>query len=186
LIINKEPIKGQMGQLPKASRAMRKFIIILLIIVASVVTIEGLFLLSLKIRFWQQRYRECDPGIILPSLERAFGVNFPEVKIKAAKAHLFDGQESDLYLLKFASEPEEVEQLIDSLDKNEKITVFCEPPDKDSDVPIQDLIPKRDWLPRRPMTQGKMYYIKGLKIDMTIYIDTTNENKYTVYVKGDY
>ncbi|MHC4362742.1 MAG: hypothetical protein ACYSTZ_07940, partial [Planctomycetota bacterium] len=79
-----------MSQFPK--RIMRSLVILLLVVVGVGLLSMGALYLSFQIRFYQHRYVECDPEVLLSDLEKVFAFEFPSDvrEVKAAKTSTTD------------------------------------------------------------------------------------------------
>lgn len=143
----------------------------------------GAVYLSFQIGFYQHRYVECDPEVLLSDLEKVFAFEFPSDvrEVKAAKTSTTD-RIMVLFMVKFAAQPAAIDEFLASFPK-EPLEVMLEPYDIESDGRSRHTFPT----PRlflKPIQQGKRgYYSPGFgRID--IYIDTTDKNCSVVYMDG--
>ena len=145
----------------------------------------GLSWLSFQMRFWQERYIECNPESLLQKLEKKFGIDFPVgiKQIKTAKT-LIINEESVRFIVKFAADPNTVDRFLASFPK-EALGVDLEPYAVEFDGRCSITSPLPRWF-KEPIRQGKWGYYGFGYGDQHIYIDTTNRKSFIVYVYGSY
>lgn len=172
-------------------RKLIKLIIELLAIVLLVIGIVygyqvGRWYLGYRMRDYHYRYVECGPQEMLVDLGRVFHVDFPQdIKhVKAAKS-VPDEHGDVLFIVKFIAEPNAVDRFLKSF------------PEKPLKIELEPYEPEFDrrrspgyWPPpkwfTKPIRQGKKgaYILADGKKD--IYIDTTDEKGFVVYITGWY
>ena len=148
----------------------------------------GLCYLGFEVRLWQERYVECHPAELLPYLEKGCSLEFPsDVKeLKTAKTPVIEDVVD--FLLKFATEPNAVNRFLESFPEGiakEMLHETARSYKKEKDTRSSHVggVPK--WF-RSPIQQGSIARYHGSHLRMTIYVDTTNEEVYVVYIDGFY
>ncbi|MHC4737184.1 MAG: YgaP family membrane protein [Planctomycetota bacterium] len=140
---------------------------------------------GLLIRFESSRrgkYTECDPNSMITRLERMLKVDFPEGirEAKAAKTRSYSWNDIS-FLLKFAAEPNATYSFFKSFPENIHFESYERMKDRRAEYQ-----PK--WF-RNPISQGKFSSggPYGPKRNLySIYIDTSNEKIFIVYLEGVY
>ncbi len=136
-------------------------------------------------RDYQTRHVECDPGELLPVLEKLFDVNFPQGlrDVKAAKSlEPFDGV--IFFIVKFTADPDTVNGFFKTFPKKIRFTPY--------DAEYDGRIRSGTWPPpawfTKPIQKGMKarHYIGHLHGSTVIYIDSTDEQNYVVYLHGSY
>lgn len=132
---------------------------------------------------YQERYVGCDPKKLLPNLESLFHISFPRevIEVKAAKTAIaIEGVIP--FLVKFRAQPNVVDRFWRSF-TDEGLPIFWE-----SYEPEIDIRGSHSWRPPRwftkPIRQGKVGMYKSGKGTIMIYVDTTDEKNFVVYLKG--
>jgi len=159
-----------------------------IIIVASgfcLIYIVAAYLLPLigyyKARAYNSRPVECTPQDLIPDLEEMFNIDFPKdiKEVKTAKTMPLDG--AIFFIVKFITEPEIVDTFVQSFSRGIGWGSY----DPEWDMRSVDISHAPDWF-TETITQGKMgdYRLAGPK--MSIYIDTSVETNFVVYLHGFY
>jgi hypothetical protein len=130
---------------------------------------------------YMSRPVECTPEDLMPSLENIFNIDFPKdiKEVKTAKTIPLDG--ATFFIVKFIAEPE----IVDTFVKSFSIGIGWGSYDPEWDMRSVDISNAPDWF-TETITQGKMgdYWLAGPK--MSIYIDTSVETNFVVYLHGFY
>ncbi|MHC4111520.1 MAG: hypothetical protein ACYSUY_10610 [Planctomycetota bacterium] len=145
-------------------------------------------LVGILIRFEARReniYIECDPIKMIVHLEKIFKIDFPE-EIKGAKASKTRGCSWDRwseFMLKLDAEPNDVNTFLGSFPEK----IHFKPYERKKDFRGgPGIIPA--WF-KEPIQQGK-YSLESLrgprKVIHNIYVDTTDEKNFVVYIEGSY
>lgn len=136
----------------------------------------------------EDQYTECDAKEMVARLERIFQINFPE-EIKEAKAAKTPGSSWDRwnkFILKFAAEPDAVDRFLESFPEKIHFKPYEYRKDMRGELGMPPIPP---WF-REPIQQGKCN-LEGQRrprrslLDW-IYIDTSNEKQFVVYLEGRY
>lgn len=172
---------GTMSQLPK--RTMRFLVILLLAVVGAGSLLIGAVYLGFQIGFYQHRYVECDPEVLLSDLEKVFAFEFPSDvrEVKAAKTSTTD-RIIALFMVKFAAQPAAIDEFLASFPK-EPLEVMLEPYDIESDGRSRHTFPTPRWF-LKPIQQGKRGFCHRGFGRIVIYIDTTDKKCSVVYMDG--
>jgi hypothetical protein len=140
-------------------------------------------------------YTEYNPDKMVTYLERRYDINFPEAptKIKAARSGKWGGYSS--FLLKFTAKPSDVEKFLSTAVGS---SLHNYDPQRNPKYHSFQTVP--EWW-KEPIEKGKRgkIYVKNTFIEdvktpvesdiessIRIYIDTSNEKKYVVYLRGAY
>ena len=126
---------------------------------------------------------ECSPNDLIPDLEKTFDINFPKVikEIKTAKTLGSWDSNTIHFIVKFCAEPDIVDTFVKSFPRGIGWGSY----DPEWDMRSVDISHAPDWF-TETITQGKMgdYWLAGPK--MSIYIDTSVETNFVVYLHGFY
>jgi hypothetical protein len=138
----------------------------------------------------QNKYTECDPKEMVAHLEKIFEVHFPE-EIKESKAARTRGswwEEDVTFMVKFAAEPNFVDRFLESFPEK----IHFQPYQYKEDLRgFTDIPSSQSWF-TNPIQQGKSSMgglgesIKNIHWIYHIYIDTTDERNFVVYIEGIY
>ena len=152
-----------------------------------IVGVSFIFFFSLPF-FVGDIYIECAPERIMTYLEKTFVIDFPECirEVKAAKTlGSWDGAVG--FMIKFVADPNTVDRFLKSFQEDVELYPYTREND------IRDILkPMHSWS-MVPIKQGKSA-IPGLfsrdygkaGSDLYVYIDTTNQESFVVYVHGGY
>jgi hypothetical protein len=132
-------------------------------------------------------YFECNPERMVSHLEKTFVIDFPEDITKVRTAKSFGWDDSIGFMVKFVAEPNSVDRFLKSFPKEGNLSQYRVEDD------IRDT---RTYVPKwfsEPIIQGKEAspslvsrdYGKAGS-DLSVYIDTTNEKGFVVYIHGGY
>jgi len=173
-------------------RKRRKQIIVAIAIVLgclSILVVAGvalMFLLGLPF-YLTGVYFECNPERMVSHLEKTFVMDFPEgiTEVRAAKS--FGWDDSIGFMVKFADDPNSVDRFLKSFPKEVSLYQYRRE---------GDIRNSRTYTPKwfsQPITQGKEAspilrsrdYGKASS-HLSVYIDTTNEKSFVVYIHGGY
>jgi len=132
-------------------------------------------------------YFECNPERMVCHLEKTFIIDFPEdiTEVRTAKSYGWD--DSIGFMVKFIAEPNSVERFLKSFPKEVSLYQYRV---EDDTRDARTYVPK--WF-SEAITQGKeaspsfrsREYGKAGS-DLSVYIDTTNEKRFVVYIHGGY
>ena len=145
----------------------------------------GLFYLSSLVEEYQNRYIECTPEKVLPVVERAFYIDFPEGIRQVRTAKRKSGRIPIDFIIKFAGDPKTIERFLKSFPEEVKFELYSEELDQRISC-MKWFMPK--WF-RDPIKAGKIKtnILVGPKKNLQqIYIDTTNKDNFAVYIQGFY
>lgn len=165
-------------------RKIVKYILIVSLIIFLFFLVDILVFLSFGLRIYQGRYRECDPNELIPVVHKVFGIDFPQNirDVKAAKTPVQD--RSVLFILKFTSEPNDINNLVNS-DMIALGPQICEKRCNFSDLWWF----RPSWM-SKGISQGIKYIIRSLPEEISasgdLCIDTTDKNNFVVYIVGLY
>ena len=160
------------------------------IIIVIVLALTGIYKLNLLLHESDQ-YRDCNPEKMLSYLEKTYGIDFPEdIKdVKAAKGAYGWGGESS-FIIKFAAKPDVFKKFLKSVPGNR---YKLEPYSPLQDKRLRLLAPYVPQWYKEPITKGnmchikvEMAHIKNVDFLITIYIDTSAETTFIVYMWGTY
>jgi len=174
-------------------RKRRKQIIVAIAIVLgslSILVVAGLVLiLFLDLPFYLTNgYIEREPERMVSHLEKTFVIDFPERirELKTAKTPVsWDGAVG--FMVKFAADPNTVDRFLKSFQQEVNLHPYTREDDS------RDILkPAPKWF-SEPIKQGKEArpsfrsrdYGKAGS-DLSVYIDTTNEKSFVVYIHGGY
>lgn len=169
---------------------IKRLIVCFVILLTILLTVFLYCLLSAREYFnglaYKYRYRECAAEELLPDLERVFDVNFPEVikEIKTAKTPGSWDSNTSNFIVKFCAEPDTVNTFLRSFPEDRLHKVKLYPYASEFDRRNSSSTrPPPEWF-TEPITKGEMggYRLAGPKLK--IYIDTSDETNYVVYLHG--
>ena len=134
-------------------------------------------------------YIERDPEHMVSHLEKTFVIDFPEQigEVRAAKTPVsWDGAVG--FMVKFVAEPNSVDKFLKSFEQ--KVELYPYIPDRD--IRGTFVVHEPGWF-TEAIKRGKMAspslvrrdYGKASS-DLSVYIDTTNEKSFVVYIHGGY
>lgn len=136
----------------------------------------------------ENKYIECDPGKMLANIEKIFTIDFPE-EIKVAKAAKAQGSSWDRwskFLLKFAAEPNTVDGFLKSFPEKIHFESYERRKDMRQELGMS---PTPPWF-KTPIQQGKCNLEgrgrPGQSLLDWIYIDTSDDKIFVVYMEGRY
>jgi len=136
------------------------------------------------------RNKICKPEDLLSILKDRFGIDFNEYNIsniKSAKSIFYLGDNHDIatFLLRFSTDPNFVEKLVNSIPEEKRDEVLIlEPYSPSIDHRTKVLLcPK--WF-KEPIEKGETLLYDNFKGKMTAYIDTTDSKQLIVYIRGYY
>lgn len=167
----------------------RKDLIIVLLSLALIGLISfGLIALTIGVRLYQQRYIECDPKELLPTVELVFDFNFPvDIKdVKAAKTPSIERYEH--FIVKFCADPNIVSRFLESVEERPRSVPYVQ---KHTFTPAPGGWFSPGWH-RAPVKQDRKYTLLSsekqpsvlTKVDL--YVDTTDKENFVVYLDGSY
>jgi hypothetical protein len=141
------------------------------------------FYLGYTSRFYQERCVECNSQEVIQSLEKVFGIKFPVgvTDINTAKSIPIDGAIHSI--VRFRAKPIIVEKFFESFHKQPQFELYG----MDGDRRNSDLSPVPNWFDT-PIQDGNIgiYTSANYKGYMEIYIDTSDEETFIVYLKSLY
>ena len=161
------------------------FVILVAVISSLIIAMHMITDSSIKGRQYQERLIECNALDLTITLEKTFKVVFSEdiENFKATKSPPRDG--SVRYILKFNSTPYIVEKFLESFPKTRRSGRF-KPYISDEDRRHRPgTWPPPDWF-TMPIYKGKVGRYGTALGSMDIYIDTTENEKYIIYLYGSY
>jgi hypothetical protein len=133
-------------------------------------------------------YFECDPERMVSHLEKTFVIDFPEQQIKEVRAAKSFGWDHSVgFKIKFVADPNAVDRFLKSFPKEVNLYQYR----REDDIrDTSTYTPK--WF-SEPITQGKEASPIFRSRDfgkayshLSLYIDTTNEQSFVVYIRGSY
>ena len=136
---------------------------------------------------YSERFIECDPQQMVPHLERVFDIDFPEEirEVKAATSRSSWLKRNMIsFKFKFTADPDTVAMFFQSFPKKIHFGAY----DPSSDLRHSDLRRTPQWF-KKPIQQGKIGSggVSGRRKNIRkIYIDTTNEKDFVIYLDGFY
>jgi hypothetical protein len=163
-----------------AEKAM-KSVVIGLVLLAAYIGIYSWFRICPWIQDYQRaRVIECDPEDVLPFVEQALFFDFPEniEHLKIAKSK-YKKMFVDFFI-KFSADPNTVDRFLKSFPEEIKFEPYSQ------DSLSERFLPK--WF-NEPIIVGKrkVNIVGGEKGSLKeIYIDTTSEENFVVYLRGSY
>ena len=132
-------------------------------------------------------YFECNSERMVSHLEKTFVIDFPEVitEVRTAKSSGWD--DSIGFMVKFVAEPNSVDRFLKSFQEEVNLSQYRV---EDDIRDASTYVPK--WF-SEPITEGKRArpglvsrdYGKAGS-DLSVYIDTTNQESFVVYIHGGY
>ena len=175
-------------------RKRRKQIIVAIAIVLgslSILVVAGVALISfLGLPFYLTNgYIGRDPERMVSHLEKTFVIDFPEniMEIRAAKTPVsWDGAVG--FMVKFTADPNTVDRFLNSFPQEVELSQYR----REDDIRGTSVVHEPKWF-SQPITQGKeaspilcsRVYGKASS-HLSVYIDTTNEKSFLVYIHGGY
>ena len=173
-------------------RKKRKQIIVAIAIVLgslSILVIAGVTLMFfLGLPFYLTGvYFECDPVRMVSHLEKTFIIDFPEQQFKEIRtAKSFGWDNSVGFKIRFIAEPNTVDGFLKSF--QEEVDLYPYSPDQDVRGSVYDprwfMVPIKQGKKANPSFRSREYGKAGS--DLSVYIDTTNEKSFVVYIRGGY
>lgn len=165
-------------------RTIKLLAVVLGGIVLAFAIVVGLMFLRIGISQYQSRFVEYQPKQVLPVLERVFNFNFPaDIKeVKTAQTISRDGFIH--FIARFVAEPDTIQRFLESFtDMN-----MFQPYKSEADLRDWGFWPPPRWF-KKPIKQGRIYadtIARPGRNLRQIYIDTTNEKDFLVYMQGSY
>lgn len=163
------------------SRKIQFSVLLVLILVGVLFASSRLGVLLLAYR---ARYVECDSKQLLSALERTFEISFPtQIQgLKTAKTAKHGIDSSISFIVKFTAKPETVNKFLESFPDGLAFDIHY---NEEDDLRSAYVWPPPRWF-TEPIAQGKMceYRLAGPKLK--IYIDTSDETNFVVYLRGYY
>jgi len=172
-------------------RKQRKQIIVAIAIVLGslsilvVVCVALMFLLGLPF-YLTGVYFECNPERMVNHLEKTFIIDFPEGITEVRTAKSFGWDNSIGFKIRFIAEPNTVDRFLKSF--QEEVDLYPYSPDQDLRGSVYDprwfMVPIKQGKMTSPSFRSREYGKAGS--DLSVYIDTTNEKSFVVYIIGGY
>lgn len=169
-----------------SSTTKKRFIKAIVILLLAVVLVMTFIFFCFFISEYWFRLIEYAPKDFLPDLEKEAGVKLPSdiTDVKTAKAFL--REDTVIFIIKFVAKPEVVDEFIKSLPLS--TGMGSESYDREHDTRNRFGY----WRPpkwfREEISHGKMvlYHADYTALGMRIYVDTSDEKSFVVYIEGVY
>jgi len=173
-------------------RKRRKQIIVVIAIVLgslSILVMAGVALMFfLGLPFYLTGvYFECNPERMVSHLEKTFVIDFPKGIAEVRTAKSFGWDDSIGFMVKFVAEPNSVDRFLKSFQEEVNLSKYLVEDDiRDAStyVPKWFSEPIKQGKEARPSFRSRVYGKAGS--DLSVYIDTTNEKSFVVYILGGY
>jgi hypothetical protein len=132
-------------------------------------------------------YFECNPERMVSHLEKTFVIDFPDGITEIRTAKSFGWDDSIGFMVKFVAEPNSVDRFLNSFQEEVNLSQYRV---EDDIRNARTYVPK--WF-SEPIIQGKETRPSFRSRDygkasshLSVYIDTTNEKSFVVYIHGGY